>query len=144
MVDPIKGALKSICTILAFCPLSNALCSLWITHKGTLQVPRPFRLANRVVGRTPLHAFHKSSKTNRHQALKHLRQYLGYGNRSAISNGGGRWTFRNWGDIGLSPTSRKTTQTNKPPKHHTKKGGPNISSSLKKMSKHTLYGSVPG
>ena len=33
-----------------------------------------------------------------------------------------RWTFRNWSDIGLSPTSRKTTQTNKPTKHCTETG----------------------
>ena len=50
-------------------------------------------------------AFHKSFKTNRHQSLKHLRQYWCYGNRSVIGNRGGRYTFRNWGDIGLSPVT---------------------------------------
>ena len=40
-------------------------------------------------------------------------------NWSVIGNRRGRWTFRNWGDIGLSPASRETTQTNKPPKHYT-------------------------
>ena len=48
-------------------------------------------------------AFHKSSKTNRHQALKHLRQYWCYGNWAVIGDRRGRWTFRNWGDISLSP-----------------------------------------
>ena len=53
-------------------------------------------------------AFHKSSKWTQHQALKHLRQYWCYGNWSVIGNRGGRWTFRNWGDICLSrdPTNR--------------------------------------
>ena len=32
----------------------------------------------------------------------------------------GRWTYRNYGDIGLSPASHETTQTNKSPKHYTK------------------------
>ena len=53
-------------------------------------------------------AFHKLSKTNRHQALKHLRQYWCNGNWSVIGNRRGRWTFRNWSDIGLSPASRET------------------------------------
>ena len=67
-------------------------------------------------------AFHKSSKTNRHQVLKHLRQYWCYGNWSVICNRRGWWTFRNWGDISLFPASQETTQTNKPPKHYTKMG----------------------
>ena len=67
-------------------------------------------------------AFHKSSKTNRHQVLKHLRQYWCYGIWSIIGNRRRRWTFRNWGDIGLSSASRETTQMNKPPKHYTKMG----------------------
>ena len=37
-----------------------------------------------------------------------------------------------WGDIGLSPPRRETTQTNKPMKHYTKTGGHSISSSPKK------------
>ena len=69
-------------------------------------------------------AFHKSSKTNRYQALKHLGQYRCYGNWSVIGNRRGRWTFRNWGDIGLSPASWETTLTNKPLKHYIKMGGP--------------------
>ena len=64
-------------------------------------------------------AFHKSSKTNRHQALKHL-TILMLWKLVVIDNRIGRSTFRNWGDIGLSPASRETTQTNKPPKHDTK------------------------
>ena len=65
-------------------------------------------------------AFHISSKTNRHQALKHLGKYCCYWKRSVIGKRWGRWTFRNWGDISLSPASRETTQTNKPPKHYRK------------------------
>ena len=63
-------------------------------------------------------AFHKSSEANRHLALKHLRQYWCYGNRSVVGNRGRRWTFWNRGDICLTPASRETTQTNKPPKHY--------------------------
>ena len=67
-----------------------------------------------------------------HQALKHLRQYWCYGHWSVIGNRRGRLTFRNWGDISLSPASREITQTNKPLKHYTKTRGHNSSSSLKK------------
>ena len=42
-LDPIKGALKSICMIQASGSLSNMLCSVWATHKSASQVPRPFR-----------------------------------------------------------------------------------------------------
>ena len=81
---------------------------------------------------------HKFSETNRHHTLKHLSHYLCYGNRLIIGNRGWRWTFRNWGDIGLSPASRKTSQPNKPPKT-TLKTGQNISSSRKKRWKHTQW-----
>ena len=57
-----------------------------------------------------------SSKTNRHQTLKHFRQHWCYENRLAIGNRGGGlglWVLQ-WDDIGLSPASRKITQTNKP------------------------------
>ena len=70
--------------------------------------------------------------TNRYQMLKLLRQYWCYGNRSVIGNRGRWFTFRNWGEIGLSSARRETSQTNKQPKHYTKTGGRghNISSSL--------------
>ena len=85
-------------------------------------------------------AFHKSYKTKGHEAIKHLRQYWCYGNWSVIGNRGVRWTFRNWGDIGLSPASHETTPANKQQKHYTKtEGGHNISSSLKKKRKHTEW-----
>ena len=87
-------------------------------------------------------AFHKLSKTNRHQALKHLRQYLCYGNWSVISNRRGRWTLRNWGDISLSPASWETTQTNKLPKHYTKTGGITSAVLLRKRG-NIPNGSVP-
>ena len=38
-----KAALKSICTILASCQLSNALCSVWDMHKSASQLPRYFQ-----------------------------------------------------------------------------------------------------
>ena len=43
------------------------------------------------------------------------------------------------GDIDLSPACMETTQMNKPPKHYTKTGGHNISSSLNKKMKHTQW-----
>ena len=77
-------------------------------------------------------AFHKSSKTNRHQVLKHLRQYRCYGNWSVVGNRGGRWTL--FFGIGvtlacLQQAGKLPRRTNKPPKHNTKTGGQNISSS---------------
>ena len=74
-------------------------------------------------------AFHKLSETNRCLTLKHLRQYWGYGNWLVISNTGGRWTFLNWGDIGLSPASREITQMSTPSKHYTNTWDQKISSS---------------
>ena len=49
----------------------------------------------------------------------------------------------NRGDIGLSPASRETTETNKPPIHYIKMGGQNISSSFKKERKHTQWVRAP-
>ena len=54
-------------------------------------------------------ALHKSSEASRHQALKHLRQYWYYGNRSVVGNRGGRWILWNRGDIGLSSANREIT-----------------------------------
>ena len=88
-------------------------------------------------------AFHKSSEESRHQALKHLWQYWCHGNRSVVGNRGGRWTLWNRDDIGLSPASRETTQTNKPPIHYTMSRGQNISCSLKKKRKHTQWVRAP-
>ena len=83
--------------------------------KGTQTFP-----ISKLGGWKPTTAFHKSSKTNRHQELKHLRQYWWYRNRSVIGNRGGWWTFLNLGDIDLSPASLETTETNKRPKHYSK------------------------
>ena len=55
-------------------------------------------------------AFLKSTKTKRHQALKHLGQCWCCGNRSVIGNRRWRLIFRNRGDIGLPPASRETTK----------------------------------
>ena len=62
---------------------------------------------NKLGGWKHITAFHKSSKANRHQALKYLRQYWCYGNLSVIGNRGGQWTFRNWGIIALSQQAGK-------------------------------------
>ena len=64
-------------------------------------------------------AFHKSSKMNRHQMLKHLRQHWCNRNCPAVGNRLGQWSLWNWGDIGMPQTSRKSTHTKKPPKHLT-------------------------
>ena len=137
-----KADRKSIYTILSSFSLFNALCSVWDSCKSALQLPRPFRLAHCIGGWKHTTAFHKSSETNRHQALKHLRQHWCYGNRSVIGNRGGWWTIRNTGDISLPPISCETSQTNKSPKHYTQTGGRNISSSLNK-SGNMHNGSVP-
>ena len=54
-----------------------------------------------------------------------------------------RWTLFNRSDIGLSPASRETSQTNKPPKYCTMTRGQTISSSLKKKRKHTQWVRAP-
>ena len=70
-----KAALKSICTILASCPLSSALCSLCDTHKSASQVPMQTFPISKLGGWKHTTTFHKPSEANRHQALKRLRQY---------------------------------------------------------------------
>ena len=47
------------------------------------------------------------------------------------------WTFWNWGDISHSPVNRKATQTNEPPKYHSKTRVQNLSCPLQKKRKHT-------
>ena len=69
---------------------------------------------------------------NRHHTLNHRRQHWCCGNRLVISDWGGRWTFWNWGDIGLSPASKKSIQTKKLHKHWSETGFQNISTSLEK------------
>ena len=117
-------------TILASCPLSNALCSVWDLHKVITSQTFPI---SKLCGWKHTAAFHRQSETNRHQTLRHLWQYWCYGNRSVIGNRGGLWTFQNCGDIALSPTSLETTLTNKPPKYYTEtRGAQNLSSSRKR------------
>ena len=124
-----KGALKSICA----CLVSTLHCTLQcMGHAQKCITGTQTFATSKLGGWKQTTDLHKLSKTNRHQTLKHLRQYWCYGNRSKIGNRGGRWTFQNWGDIGLFPASRETTQTNIPPKHYTKTGGHNISSLLRK------------
>ena len=138
MVDPIKGSAE----------INLHDSSLLPSLQCTLQCMRHTQKCITDIQTIPISklggwkhttVFHKSSEANRHSVLKHLRQYRCYGNRSVVGNRGGQWTLWNRGDIGLSPASRETTQANKPPKHHTKIGGQNISSSLKKKRKHTQW-----
>ena len=77
-------------------------------------------------------AFHESYKTKRHRAPNppNTVRPICSGNPSVVCNRGGRWTLRNWSDIGLSPANMEATQTKKPPKHCTEMGSQNISSSL--------------
>ena len=101
-----EAALKSICMIPASCPLSNAGCCVWDKPKSVSQVSRQIPII-KLCGWEHTTAFLKSSRTNRHQRAKHLRQYWCYGNRLVIGNSGGPWIFLNWDDIGLSPASKE-------------------------------------
>ena len=66
-----KAALKSICTILVSCPLSNALCSVCDTHKSASQVPKHFfSAANWVVGSTPLRSINRPRRTDTRRSNK--------------------------------------------------------------------------
>ena len=64
MVDLSKAALKSICTILAPCPLPNALCSEWDTHKSASRYPDLSDEENWVVGSTPLCSINRQRRTD--------------------------------------------------------------------------------
>ena len=68
-----KAAMKSICTILASCPLSNALCSVLDKHNSASLVSQTFPIGN-LGGWKHTTEFHKSSKTNGHPTFKHLRK----------------------------------------------------------------------
>ena len=59
------------------------------------------------------------------------------GNRSVMGNRGTWWTFKNWGNIGLSPGSRETTLTYKPAKNYTKMGSQSISNNSLKEKEET-------
>ena len=80
-----KAALKSICKILPSCSLSMHF-ALYGTHT---KVHQRYPDLSGKQGWKHTTSFHKSSKTNRLKALKHLWQYLCYGNRSVIDSRGG-------------------------------------------------------
>ena len=115
IVDPIKSCTEVNLHDPRLLPtLQCTLQCMWHTQKcitGAQTFP-----IRKLGGSKNTNVFHKSSKTNRHQALKHLRQYWCYENRSVIGNSRGRWTFRNWGDIGLSQQAgtlpRRTSRRN--------------------------------
>ena len=138
MVDPVKGCTEVNLQDSSLLPTLKCTLQCMGHAQKCITGTQTFPIS-KLGGWKHTTAFHTSSNTNRHQALIHLKHYWYYGNWSLIGNRRLRWTFRNWGDIGLSPASRETSQTNKPPKHYTKMGVHNISSSLKKKRKHTQW-----
>ena len=139
MVNPIKGCTEI--NLHDYCLLPTLQCTLQcMGHaQNCITVTKSFPIS-KLGGWQHAIAFHKSSKTNRYQVLKHLWQRWCYGNRSVIGNRGGRWTLRNWGDIDLSPAMwklpRRTSRRNPTLRCM---GDHNISSSLKKMRKRTQW-----
>ena len=134
MIDPIKGCTEinlhdpSLLPTLRYTLQCMGVAQKCITGTQTFPI-------SKLGGWKHTTACHKSSETNRHQTFKNLGQYWCYWNRSVIGNRGGWWTFRNYGDISLSPAGRQTTQTNKPPKHYTKTTG--ITSAMLLIKKET-------
>ena len=92
MVDPIKGSAEVNLKDPSLLPTLQ--CTLQCMRHalkcitGTQTFP-----ISKLGGWKHTTAFHRSSEVNRHQALKHLRQYRCYGNRSVVGNRGGRWTL---------------------------------------------------
>ena len=130
-----KPTMKSIWTILASCPHFNTLYKVWDTE-NSITSTETFSICE-LGGRKHTSTFHKPSKMNRHQTLKHL-----YQNRciwSLIGNRRGRWTFWNWGEIGLSSESGETTQKNKPPKCHNETKSQNVNRPLQKEDIDNYY-----
>ena len=84
-------------------------------------------------------AFRKSSKTNRHQTLKHLRQYLCYGNWSVIGNRRGRWTFRNWVTLACLQQAGKLPRRTSRRNTTLRRGAITSEVLLRKKRKHTQW-----
>ena len=119
MVVPIKGCAEISLQNPSLLPTLQ--CTLQCNgHKQKCVTGTQTFLISKVGGWKHTTALNKSSNTNRHQTLIHLRvrQYWCDGNLSVIGNRGGQSTFRNCGNIGLFPASGKTTWTNKPQKHY--------------------------
>ena len=115
-----KAVLESIGTILASCPLSthfavHGTAQMYITGTQTF-------LISKLGGWSTILCSTNRPRRTEHQKLKHLRHYWCYGDRSVIGNRGWRGTFRNRGDIGLSPANWETIQTKKPPYHYAESG----------------------
>ena len=92
---------NKICMVLASCPLSNALCSVWDMHNSASQVPRPFWYANCVVGSTPLLSKNHPRQTNTHQTFKDLKPTVDAqtsigGHLSVVDAPWSRW---NWAEL---------------------------------------------
>ena len=119
-----KATMKSIWTILASCLLSNALCSVWDTHKSASPVPMQTFPISKLGGWKHSTTVRKSSETNLHLTLKHFRQYWCYGNLSVFDNREGLWP--------VSSRPRKL------PKHY-KKTGARTSVLFMKKRKHTHW-----
>ena len=138
MVDPIKCCAEINLSDPSLLPTLQCTLQCMLHAQKCITGTKTFPIS-KLGGWKHTTAFQKSSETNRHHTLKHLRQYSCYGNRSVVANRGGQWTIWDRSDISLSPASRETTQTNKPQKHYTKTSASavhqhqqNISSSLKK------------
>ena len=110
------------------CSLSDALCSVWHTNPSASQVPRPLRLANWVVGSTPLLSIHRSSWIGIRRF--HTLDKTGVICRQlATLEQDGSVVF----GVGKSPRRKK------PPKHHIETLCQIISCSLRKNRKHTQW-----
>ena len=109
MVDPVKGSAEINLKDPSLLPTLQCTLQCMRHAQKCITGSQTFPIS-KLGGWKHTTAFHKSSEANRHQALKLLRQYRCYGNRSVVGNRGGRWTLWNRGDIGLSPASRETAQ----------------------------------
>ena len=109
MINPIKGCTEINLHDPSLLPTLQCTLQCMGHSKKCIRGTQTF-LISKLGGWKQNIAFHKSSKTNRHQALKHLRQYWSYGNWQQRRTVG----LSELGDIGLSPASRETNQTNKP------------------------------
>ena len=87
-------------------------------------------------------AFNKSSETNRHQTLNHIRQYWCYGNQSLNGNRGGRWALRNRGELPCLQKAGKLPRRTRR-RNTTLKRGARISAVLLRKRGNVPNGSVP-
>ena len=117
-----KAALKSICTVLASCPLSNAHGKVWDTHEGIIS-SECFPISE-LGGWIHTSAFHKLiSRTDTKRSITTNCPKLW---TSVICNRKWMWTFWNWGEIDLSSASTKTTKRRSPCINNTETRSQNV------------------